>query len=230
MAKDTIQEARHKVMNCSKQYQKSLENNEFLIVFRDRKDNGIKFIELVFLARNYQHLTGINMIDEDGNVLDHHAEDFYRKCVENQLRISEIGFREEGMSHLKLQALDAITRFTSITKIAGDSNGNQPYLVVDKLVGGVNFCLGLRIDGDIGKYVPVSALQKDIKELTLNPSQVLFIMERCYGDSGRYKKIRHVAKGLNLTNIVLPEDVVNMISLEEYVPKEKDLIVKEEKK
>ena len=34
-----------------------------------------------------------------------------------------------------------------------------------------------------------------------------------------YKKIRHVAKGLNLSNIKLPKEITDMISLEEYMPK-----------
>ena len=219
MTKYTLQEARHIVINCAKQYQKVLENKEFLIVFRDRNDSKVKSIDLVFLSKNYQHLSGMNLVDAEGKVIEHHSEDFYRKCVENKLGISEIGFRDDGMSHLKLQALPAITRFTTITKIAGDTNGLQPYLIVDKLVGGVNFCLGLRKDGEIGKYVPVSALQRDIKELTSNPSQVLFIMEREYGGVEAYKKIRHVAKGLNLINLSLPSEIANIISLEYYIPK-----------
>ncbi len=69
----------------------------------------------------------------------------------------------------RLGALPAITKFTSITIIVGDSNGRQPYLYIEKIVGGVNFCLGLRVDAAINQYVPVSAFQKDIKELTDKP-------------------------------------------------------------
>ncbi len=219
MTKFTIDEARHIVLNCAKSYQRFLEDKEFLIVYRDRMDGEIKSIELVFLAKNYQHLTGMNMIDEKKNVVNHRSVDFYRKCVENRIKTLELSFREDGMSHLKLQALPAITRLTSITKIAGDSKGNQPYLIVDKVVGGVNFCLGLRKDSSIDKYVPVSALQRDIKELTTNPSQVLFIMEREYGETSVFRKIKHVAKGMNLLNLTLPEEICSIISLEEYIPK-----------
>lgn len=49
----------------------------------------------------------------------------------------------------RLGALPAITKFTSITIIVGDSNGRQPYLYIEKIVGGVNFCLGLRVDAAI---------------------------------------------------------------------------------
>lgn len=218
MSKYTIEEARRIVLNCSKDYKKLLQDKEFIIVYKDRDDNKIKKIELVFLAKNYQHLTGIEMVDHNGVVLEHRSEDFYRKCIENKLSASEIAFRKDGMSYLKLQALPAITKFTSITKIAGDTNGNQPYLIVDKIVGGVNFCLGIRRDNVIGKFVPVSALQRDIKELTSNPSQVLFIMERENGTVEKYKIIKHVSKGLNLKNLVLPEKILDKISLENYTP------------
>lgn len=98
MTKYTLAEARHIVMNCAKSYQKLLENKEFIITYRDKLDNTIKYIELVFLAKNYQHLTGMNLVDEQGHVIEHRSEDFYRKCIENKLAISEIAFRRDGMS------------------------------------------------------------------------------------------------------------------------------------
>lgn len=106
---------------------------------------------------------------------------FYKKCVTQKLGNRDIKFKADGTTQLKLEALPAIIKFTSITKIVGDSNGKQPYLYVEKVVGGVNFCLGLRLDEEINEYVPVSALNKDIKKLTDRPSQVLAIMERAYG-------------------------------------------------
>ena len=36
MTKYTIEEARHIVMNCAKDYQKLLENKEFIIAYRDQ--------------------------------------------------------------------------------------------------------------------------------------------------------------------------------------------------
>lgn len=65
---------------------------------------------------------------------------------------------------------------TKITKITGTYNNVWPYLFVDKVMGGVNFCLGLIREGDV--YVPSSALLEDIRKLTNEPSQVLAIMEK----------------------------------------------------
>lgn len=171
----TIDEARRIAINCASSYKSSLEDKQFIIIYRDKDTNMIKHIEVVFLARNYQHLTGLNMIDEAGKLLDHHSEFFYKKCVEKKLSCDEIVMRMDGTTQLKLEALPAITKFTSTTKIVGDSNNNQPYLYVEKVVGGVNLCLGLRMDEKIHEYVPVSALKKDIKTLTNAPSQVLAI-------------------------------------------------------
>ena len=215
MTRYTLEEARHIVINCSKIYHNKLENKEFIIVYRDREDNNIKDIEMTFFAKNYQHLTGMNLVDISGTVLNHRSEDFYRKCLENRIGLSELAFRRDGMSHLKLQALPSIMKFSRITKIAGDSNGNQPYLLVDKLVGGVNFCLGLRKDSKNNIYVPVSALQRNIKELVDKPSQVLFIMQKERGDASKYKIIKHVSKGLNIHNLAIPDSIMAKISLEE---------------
>ena len=58
---------------------------------------------------------------------------------------------------------------TKITKITGDYNNLRPYLFVDKVMGGINFCLGLSRENDV--FVPSSALLEDIKKLTASPSQ-----------------------------------------------------------
>lgn len=67
-------------------------------------------------------------------------------------------------------------------------------------------------------YVPSSALLEDIKKLTDEPSQVLAILEKdaC---SEKYDTIKHVAKGLNLQNIQLSEEINSLIDLKNYVYK-----------
>ena len=151
-------------------------------------------------------------------MLYHQAVNFYRKCIENKLGIDEIQFKEDGTSHLKLSALPALMDVTKITKITGDYNNVRQYLFVYKVMGGVNFYLGLTKEDD--EYVPSSALLEDIKKLTDAPSQVLAIFEKDAG-SEKYDTIKHVAKGLNLNNIRLPDEISNMIDLKNYVYKGK---------
>lgn len=216
--KFTKEEARRNVLYCAKQYQKKLLNKKFLIIYREKRDNVIRYIEVVFYERNYQHLTGLELIDYEGNVLRSQSVNFYRKCIENKLGSEEFRFKVDGTTCLKLSALPVLMDITKITKIAGDYNHTRPYLFMDKVVGGVNFCLGLSKEDDI--YVPSSALLEDIKKLTDAPAQVLAILEKKTAEE-IYMVVKHVAKGLNLNSIVLTDEINDMISLENYVYKGK---------
>ncbi|WP_418752448.1 PBECR4 domain-containing protein [Frisingicoccus sp.] len=212
--KFTKEDARRRVLNCAKQYQQKLLNRKLIIIYRERQNNEIRYIEVVFHERNYQHLTGLELIDKNGNVLHNQSINFYRKCIENKLALEEFQFKKDGTTHLKLVALPILMDVTKITKITGDYNNVRPYLFVDKVIGGVNFCLGLSREDNV--YVPSSALLEDIKKLTDSPSQVLAIMEKG-SDMDIYSTVKHVAKGLNLHNIILPDEIDNMVNLESYV-------------
>lgn len=127
-------------------------------------------------------------------------------------------FKKDGTTHLKLEALPVLMDVTKITKITGDYNDVLPYLLVDKVMGGVNFCLGLSREGSV--YVPSSTLLEDIRKLTEAPSQVLVIMEKNTA-TDIYSIVKHVAKGLNLNTIKLPEEISGIIQLDHYMHKGK---------
>lgn len=211
--KFTKEDARRRVLNCAKQYQQNFLNKKLLIIYRDKQCNNIRYIEVIFHERNYQHLTGLELIDSNGNLLSNQSLNFYRKCMENKLGLGEFRSKKDGITHLKLEALPMLM---DVTKITGNYNNVRPYLFVDKVMGEVNFCLGLSREGD----VPSSALLEDIRKLTDEPSQVLEIMEKDI-TSDIYSVVKHVAKGLNLNNIKLPEKINTMIQLDKYVYKGK---------
>lgn len=216
--KFTKEDARRRVLNCAKKYQQKLLNKKLLIIYREKQDNQIHYIEVAFYARNYQHLTGLELIDKNGVLMRNQSMNFYRKCIENKLGLDEFRFKQDGTTHLKLAALPVLMDVTKITKITGDYNNVRPYLFVDKVMGGVNFCLGLSKENDI--YVPSSTLLENIKRLTDTPSQVLAIMEKEMEDAA-YSVIKHVAKGLNLNHVIFPDEINDMIILENYMYKEK---------
>ncbi len=118
--------------------------------------------------------------------------------------MEEFRFKQDGTTQLKLAALPVLMDITKITKITGDYNNVRPYLFVDRVMGGVNFCLGLSREDNV--YVPSSALLEDIKRLTDAPSQVLTILEKGI-DTEIYSTVKHVAKGVNLNNITLPQEI-----------------------
>ena len=100
--KFTKEDARRRVLNCAKQYQQKLLNKKLIIIYRERQDNAIRYIEVVFHERNYQHLTGLELVDEEGNVLRNQSMNFYRKCIENKLGLEEFRFKQDGTTQLKL--------------------------------------------------------------------------------------------------------------------------------
>lgn len=129
-----------------------------------------------------------------------------KKCVNNKLRKDEIKVKSDGTTNLKLAALPVMMDIQKVTKIEGDYNNQRPYLIADKLIGNVNFCLGLLLDVKNEYYVPASTLLEDIKNLVDEPSQVLAIFSKGK-DEIIYKAVRHVAKGIDLNNVKLPEDI-----------------------
>lgn len=214
----SLEEARKIVMDCAKQYEKNLLNKNFIIIYRDRLSNQIKDLEVFFGKENYQHLTGIELIDEDGNIREHVSKLFFEKCIKNTLSKEEFQMKKDGTTNLKLQALPTIMEIHKVTKIAGDFDYSRPFLVADKVVGNINFCLGLKCINEF--FVPVSALMENIKSITTNQSQVLAILSKETADL-IYSNIRHVTKGLNLNNLVIPENIKSKITLENYVFKAK---------
>lgn len=212
----TKDEARAIVMQCAKTYEKRLAGKQYVFIYRDRADNAVKYFEVYFGKENYQHLTGLELVDKKGNVRQHVAELFYDKCLNNRLSKDEIQFKKDGTTNLKLAALPALMKIQEITKIAGGYNGIRPYLIADKVIGNVNFCLGILKDSKKNYYVPASSLLEDIKKLTNNPSQVLAIFSKNPSDNV-YNKICYVAKGLNLNKLTMPEEIHEQVSLEAYV-------------
>lgn len=174
----TIEEARRIVMKCAKVYNDTLVNKKYIVIYREQIDGKIKFFEICFGKENFQHMTGIELIDEEGKIRTHVAGLFYDKCLNNRLRKDEIRFKKDGTTNLKLAALPVMMQIHKVTKIAGGYNGSRPYLVADKLVGNVNFCLGIVLDSSNDYYVPVSSLLENIKKITNNPSQVLAIFSK----------------------------------------------------
>lgn len=214
----TKEEARTIVMQCAKIYEKRLAGKQFIFIYRDKLDNAVKYFEVYFGKENYQHLTGLELVDEKGVVRNHVAELFYVKCLNNRLGKNEVQFKKDGTTNLKLATLPALMKIQAITKIAGGYNGIRPYLIADKVIGNVNFCLGILKDSKNDYYVPASSLLEDIKKLTNTPSQVLAIFSKIQSDSV-YKKVCYVTKGLDLHKLKLPNEIFELVSLEEYIYK-----------
>lgn len=203
----TKKEAVRIVTSAAKDYRDSLEGRNFLFIFRNRENNQIEYFEAIFLPRNFQHLTGIETLDKDGNI-EKRPGLFYERCLTGKLSESMICFRPDGTTFMKLEALSRIVNFVSSSKMTGLYNGCKPLLAVDRLAGTTNFCLGFTRDRNY--YVPSSCLLEDIRNLAEKPSQILAVMSKNSGEK-TYQNVRYVAKGLPFDKLVLPADLERIV-------------------
>lgn len=211
----TKEQAVEIAIKCGKEYKKKLAETKVLFLYRDKTDNGIKALEIAFRPSNYQHLTGILLVDKNGNVEKNCAVKFYHKCADKKASLSakEIKFKDDGTTPLKLHALPYIMDITKITKICGEYNKSKPSIEADALVGSIYFSLAISKYEDSEIYFPRSGLMEDIRTLVAEPSQVIAIFQKNINDSSEYSNIKYVAKGINLATISLPENIQDIISL-----------------
>ena len=208
----TLKQAVSVAIKCGKEYKKKLANTKILVIYRNRENNEIESIEIVFRPSNFQHLTGLQLLDKQGNQKQNCAVEFYHKCTGNNLNIAEVRFKDDGTTPLKLDALPSLMDLTNITKIIGDYDNSKKWMVADIIVGGINFCLAVSEDKD-GSYFPRSGLLEDIRNITRKSSQVLAIFQKKLNDKEEYQKVCHVAKGLELSKLNLPSEISRQVSV-----------------
>lgn len=204
-------EAIRVITSCAKDYDRILKGYNYIFIYKNRSTNTIEYFESVFLAHNFQHLTGIEFIDTHGNIL-HNPNYFYKKCISNSLKESEIRFKSDGTTVLKLKALPLIINFLKFSKMTAMYNSTKPKLSIDRLAGTTNFCLGFTRDKKY--YVPSSCLLEDIRNLSTINHQILAILSKPANKlTPKYKNARYVAKGINLHTLMLPPDLSSIIDI-----------------
>jgi len=83
------------VAKAAKDYRDILEGKNYLFIFRARETNKIAYFETAFRPRNFQHLTGIEMLDDKGK-LEKKPLLFYERCLAGKLSERIIQFRNDG--------------------------------------------------------------------------------------------------------------------------------------
>ncbi len=200
------------ITKAAKDYERLLENQNFLFIYRNRSTRHIEYFQTLFTARNFQHLTGIHLIDKDGRQVKNHIQ-FYEKCIRNRLSETEIRFKPDGTTPLKLTSLPRIINFLSSSKMAAVYHEIRPKLAVDIVAGTTNFCLGFTCDKR-GYYMPSSALLEDIRKLSRESHQILAILSKpASASSPRYQNIRYLAKGVQLEKLPLPPGLNALLEL-----------------
>lgn len=193
------EEALKIILKCCKLYHCNLENKNVMFIVQDKRKD-IHHIEMLFLASNFLHLTGINIINK--NIKS--STDFYNLCLKNQITVSDFKISSNGTTSIKLQILPQIIQIQKTCKMIGDYNNTKLYLSTQKLVGNVNICMGFIKKGNY--YIPNTALKEDIRNITTEQSKVIAIMVKNTKDI-KYKEITYLNKNIAIKTLIKNEQI-----------------------
>lgn len=202
----TKEEAIKIVLNCARLYFHNLNNRDFLFIVGTVESHD--FFEVSFTPRNFMHLTG--MLPAKGKRFS--PADFFNACMTNRLSPKEIELADDGTSEMKLRVLPSLMALHKSARMAGDFSPSGIKLYTEKLVGGIYGCMGFVANGD--RYVPNTALNYDIRNITRNRQRILAIFRKpTFGSI--FTDLCYLAQGVHLQDLSIPGTYVVSVPNEE---------------
>lgn len=174
------------------QYRDNLLNHNFLFIYDF--NNNCQYFEVAFFKRNFLHLTGIKLIDNNS------AINFYNQCLNKRIPLESFDFKQDGTTEQKFAVLPSLFDFKSGFKMLGEYNYSKKLLYADKLCGGVHGCIGFVSDKCSNFFVPDTSLQEDIRNLVLRPYKIEAILEKQIGEK-YYSNIVYCNKKFKLIDL-----------------------------
>lgn len=176
-------------------YKENLKDNNLLIIYKEKEK--IKYIEVLFLARNFMHLTGVKCNDKNKKYMK--ANQFYQACLNNKLSYKDIVIKQDGTTKLKLDILSQLIHIDKKIKIIGVYNNYKKELITEILLGNINMCLGL-IKSSSSYYIPNTLLKEDIRKIVVKPYQIVAILKKKVKER-KYKDIIYINKKVKISEI-----------------------------
>lgn len=189
-------------------YEKKLRDKDFLIIFKNKNNNEIDYIEVKCRKYNFMHLTGV-LYKNNGNVKDI-ANFFYNLILSNRLNINHCYYKQDGTTNIKLEILSQIFNFPYNASMIGDYNNAKPRLFTKKLCGGISCCVGFA-NGNNSFLYPNTTLKEDIRKISSKISPIVLICKKNQNEE-KYNII--TKKGKLLENVVLPKKILELLSEE----------------
>ncbi|MDR0920100.1 MAG: hypothetical protein LBM93_12795 [Oscillospiraceae bacterium] len=215
-----------KLIQYAKMYRDNLENKNILFVFKDDKD--VDYIETEFLAKNFQHLTGVKYRGLKDTVK------FYELCLDSKLEEHKIKQTKPLLIKLKFNVLSQTMKIHKTANMIGSYNGNSYSIYSDletkKLAGSQNACLGFIPIGDY--FIPNTNLDTSIFPNKLkyllredDRSPILLTFRKNIEDK-QYTELTHVMKKLDLQTLKLPKEILEKINVPEFFPQKNEMVTK----
>lgn len=189
-------------------YKENLQNKNLLIMYYENEK--INYIETLFLARNFMHLTGVRLADKNKKYKK--ANQFYNCCVNQKLSYKDIVIKKDGTTKLKLDIIEELTNIDKKCKMIGIYNNSKKELLTEILLGNIHMCLGMIKDLKM-YYIPNSLLKTDIRKLIIKPYKVIGILKKEKCDK-KYRNITYINKNIRIREIQKNIDLYNKIDIE----------------
>lgn len=199
----TKKEAVSIISKCARQYALNLCDKQVVFVYRDQK-NKPDYVEVFFRSNNFMHFTGI----EAKNLMK--ANRFYRDAIQQRLKESNLIFKDNHTTELKLQILPKIMNIASSARMIGDYAGTGVDLYTEKVTGTTSACLGL-IEKN-GIYIPNTVLQEDIRDIIPKPPGKIFAIFRKDIHQKQYTELTYKSKSSHITQKCLPKELSPQIA------------------
>lgn len=176
------------IVASAERYKKELLGRELLFLCLDKHKN-IHTLEVSFGDAHFLHLTGVTT-----NASHLSAKAFFKRCMDHRLSTRDFEYKNDGRTPAKLRALQAIISKNLNAVMVGDYNHTKPLLITEKIVGGQYHALGFVMSEGSGCYVPNTALECDIRQITHRPTLQIVLTCRKYRNEKRYTEVVYSTK------------------------------------
>lgn len=199
-------EIANKLKNCAKIYKQNLENKKLLFLTED-KTNFFSFFEIAMFPRNFMHLTGCKIIENNKNIP---TIEFYSRFLNNNINEKNI-ILSNSTSFYKIEILPQLMNLDKNAKILGDYDNSKIYLQTNKLVGNINACIGFIKEKHT--YIPNTALNEDIRNITTNIKKVIAVFKKNFNDK-MYNQITYLKNNYNISKLLKCVNIKNLVDFQ----------------
>lgn len=212
----------------AKLYKANLEDQKILFLYgivsdvrkEVEKENAvlttIKCYEVAFHRYNFMHLTGVKVNQSTIQSAIH----FYEKCLNNRLKEDDFSFAIDGSTVQKLEVLENMMQLKNNVSMIGNFTDRGPELYSSKVAGNICACIGFVKDKNTNLNVPNTLLQKDIRDITISPTEKVYaIISKHYTDD-KYHKINKRDKLIDLSKFRFIDDIEAIIDREKLAKSE----------
>ncbi len=200
------------ISNCIKEYDNNLLNKKIMFVLEDKSGN-VQKEEMFFPKSSFYHLTG-TIIKEIGSNNELNCYEVYDKIRDNKLSLNKYEIIEkDNTTGLKLNVLGQLMKIDQVAKMLGNFNNTNILLQTEKIAGNVRACMGFVKDKKSKMYVPNTALQKDIRDITDSTNKIVAILKKGI-DEELYCNITYIKNDYLVERILKNNDIKEMIDVD----------------